>query len=173
MDKRELRKYIRELKRTYTKEEKHDLSVPLWKKLEENEHFKKARVVLGYWSMDDEVDTHDFIVKWAKEKIILLPCVRGDELELRRFDSVGTLRAGEAFGIPEPVGELYDGQIDVALVPGVAFDARGNRLGRGKGYYDRILKDCSAYKIGICFNFQFVEQVPVDENDIRMEEVIR
>lgn len=173
MDKKELRKYIREIKQTYSVEERQAMSRPLWAKLEENEQFKKARIVLGYWSMDDEVDTHDFLVKWAKEKEVLLPCVRGNELELRRFDCVEALCAGESFGIPEPVGEVYKDRIDVVLVPGVAFDAKGNRLGRGKGYYDRILKNCSAYKIGLCFGFQFVKKVPVDPNDVPMDEVIR
>ena len=174
MEKKELRKYIRELKRRYTPEEKRERSYPLWKKLEQNECFQQAEVVLGYWSMEDEVYTHDFIIEWAKEKTFLLPCVRGDELELRYFDSEEALCPGEAFAIPEPVGTLFTdlSLIDFVIVPGVAFDARGNRLGRGKGYYDRILKYCRAYKAGLCFDFQFVDEVPIDGNDVRMDIVI-
>ena len=75
----------------------------------------------------------------------------------------------------EPSGELfthYD-SIDVAIIPGMAFDAGGNRLGRGKGYYDRLLARIpDVYKIGICFDFQKVESVPADINDIKMDEVI-
>lgn len=86
-----------------------------------------------------------------------------------------SLQPGEAFGILEPVGELYTDYdaIDLIVVPGVAFDRHGNRLGRGRGYYDKILKETRvARKVGICFGFQFVEEVPVDELDVRMDLVI-
>lgn len=63
-------------------------------------------------------------------------------------------------------------KIDVILVPGVAFDAYGNRLGRGKGYYDKILKQTNAYKIGVCFDFQFIENVPTEVHDVKMDKVV-
>ena len=122
--------------------------------------------MLLYWSMDDEVFTHDYVCKWAGKKTVLLPCVKGDVLELRVFKGMESLQPGEAFGILEPVGELYTDYdaIDLIVVPGVAFDRHGNRLGRGRGYYDKILKETRvARKVGICFGFQFVEEVPVDE----------
>lgn len=174
MDKKECRKYIRELKRQYTPEEKRRLSQPVLARLEQNERFRNAKLVLGYWSMEDEVDTHDFILRWADKKQFLLPCVRGDELELRYFKGLENLTPGELYAIPEPVGELFTEveRIDFIIVPGVAFDARGHRLGRGKGYYDRILRNCRAYKAGLCFDFQFLEEVPVDEHDISMDTVI-
>lgn len=175
MDKKELRKYIRGVKKQFTPEELRKMSYPLCEKLERNEHFQKAHIVLGYWSMEDEVYTHEFITKWAREKTILLPCVCGNELELRRFECAENLCPGESYDIPEPVGEVYSGldKIDFVIVPGMAFDAWGNRLGRGKGYYDRILKDCPAYKAGLCFAFQFVEHVPTDEYDVRVDTVIK
>lgn len=77
----------------------------------------------------------------------------------------------------EPVGSLfpqeeYD-QIELAIIPGMAFDAMGHRLGRGKGYYDRLLPQLTAaYKIGVCYPFQFVSDVPSEEHDVRMNEVI-
>lgn len=91
------------------------------------------------------------------------------------FKGMESLQPGEAFGILEPVGELYTDYdaIDLIVVPGVAFDRHGNRLGRGRGYYDKILKETHvARKVGICFGFQFVEEVPVDELDVRMDLVI-
>ena len=78
-------------------------------------------------------------------------------------------------GIEEPTGTLFTdyAAIDFIAVPGVAFDRNGNRLGRGKGYYDRLLPRIpSAYKAGICFPFQLVEEVPAEPFDIRMDEVI-
>ena len=80
-----------------------------------------------------------------------------------------------AYGIEEPTGALFTdyATIDLVIVPGVAFDRDGNRLGRGKGYYDRLLPRIpSAYKVGICFPFQIVEEVPAEPFDIRMDEII-
>jgi 5,10-methenyltetrahydrofolate synthetase len=79
-----------------------------------------------------------------------------------------------AFHILEPIGEQFADyeKIDVALVPGMAFDAAGHRLGRGKGYYDRFLAaHPHLYKIGVCFPFQHVAEVPVNEYDVCMDEV--
>lgn len=90
-----------------------------------------------------------------KEKI-LLPVVIGNDLELRVYTSPADLAIG-AYGIEEPTGALFTdyATIDLVIVPGVAFDRDGNRLGRGKGYYDRLLPRIpSAYKVGICFPFQ-------------------
>lgn len=174
MDKKEVRKQIRELKKRYSLEEKCAMSESVWEQVEADEHFQAARTVLAYWSMDDEVYTHDFVCKWAGKKTMLLPCVRGEELDVRYFDGVEKMCPGEGFAIPEPVGELFTDwkEIDVILVPGVAFDADGNRLGRGKGYYDKVLRQTEAYKLGVCFDFQFIESVPVEEHDVRMNRVV-
>ena len=75
----------------------------------------------------------------------------------------------------EPVGRLFNDypSVDVAVVPGMAFDSRCNRLGRGKGYYDRMLPKLSnAYKIGMCFDFQKLPGIPADDHDIKVDEVI-
>lgn len=142
--------------------------------LEASAAFRAASTLLLYHSLPDEVFTHDFIQRWSQQKQLLLPVVVGDELELRRYTSPADLQIG-AFGIEEPTGELfteYD-KIDLAVIPGVAFDRNGNRLGRGKGYYDRLLphlKGC--HKIGICFPYQLVEEVPVEPFDIPMDEVL-
>lgn len=110
----------------------------------------------------------------AAKKRILLPVVVGDDLELRLYTRPEDLKPG-AYGIEEPTGELFTdyADIDFIAVPGVAFDRNGNRLGRGKGYYDRLLPRIpSAYKAGICFPFQLVEEVPAEPFDIRMDEII-
>ena len=107
MEKKEIRKQIREIKKQYTLEDKKRMSASVWQQVEHNEVFQRARVVLAYWSMDDEVFTHDFVCKWAEEKTILLPCVKGDELEIRYFDGREKLCPGEGYAIPEPVGRLF------------------------------------------------------------------
>lgn len=142
--------------------------------LEAHPAFRAATTVLLYHSLKEEVDTHEFIRKWSREKRILLPVVVGDDLELRLYTGPEDLKPG-AYGIEEPTGELFTdyADIDFIVVPGVAFDRNGNRLGRGKGYYDRLLPRIpSAYKAGICFPFQLVEEVPAEPFDIRMDEII-
>jgi 5-formyltetrahydrofolate cyclo-ligase len=123
--------------------------------------------------LKDEPDTHSFIEKWNEEKEILLPAVCGENLELRVYNGREGLLC-DAYGIQEPSGSLFTdyASIDLAVIPGVAFDGSGNRLGRGKGYYDRLLPHISAYKVGVCFSFQLVEDVPTEEFDVRMDETI-
>ena len=116
----------------------------------------------------------NFLEKWYNRKQLLLPVVVGDELELRRFSSPNDLQVG-AYNIQEPVGECFNdfSAIELVVVPGMAFDKQGHRLGRGKGYYDRLLpKLTNAYKLGVCFPYQYIEEVPTDEHDIRMDEVL-
>ena len=79
-EKSELRKLIKELKKVHSFEQKKEMSKPIWEEIETKEWFKDAKVVLMYWSMKDELHTHDFVIKWYKEKTILLPCVEGDIL---------------------------------------------------------------------------------------------
>jgi len=82
-----------------------------------------------------------------------------------------------AFGIQESTGTVFTdfASIDLAVIPGVAFDAAGNRLGRGQGFYDRLLtrlQQYNIYKIGICFDFQRVGNVPTEAHDVRMDEIL-
>lgn len=143
--------------------------------LEAHPAFRAANTVLLYYSLPDEVDTHEFVRKWSRKKQILLPVVVGEVLELRIYTGLEDLATG-SYGIEEPTGKLFTNyaSIDFIAIPGVAFDGKGNRLGRGKGYYDRLLPHIpSAYKIGICFPFQIVEEVPAEPFDICMDEIIR
>ena len=78
-----------------------------------------------------------------------------------------------SFQIQEPLSdEVYQGPIDLAIVPGVAFTKGGDRLGYGGGYYDKFLKEHNCQKMGICFESQIVEEIPTEKNDIRMDTVI-
>ena len=146
------------------------------KKLEGNEHFVHARTVLLYYSLNDEVCTHEFIDKWCKSKQIVLPKVQGNELTLHPYSDIDSLQKG-AYGILEPCSESLhkDYAIDLAIIPGVAFDKEGHRLGRGKGYYDRLFAQPrmqQVYKIGLAFPFQILHEVVSDSHDIKMDEVI-
>ena len=145
--KKKLRKQIAQEKSRHTATELTANSIALLNKLEQHPLFIAAKTVLLYYSLGDEVQTHDFIEKWYRQKDILLPVVKGDILELRRYTGPQNLQTGEAYHIEEPTGEAFTDytQIDFAIIPGVSFDKNGNRLGRGKGYYDRLLPQLHSY----------------------------
>ena len=135
-----------------------------------------SHTLLIYYSMSDEVPTQGLLDELVnKGKTVLLPRVISDtEMEVHRYTGKEDLRKG-AFGIMEPTGTLFTDyeRIDVAIVPGVAFDRDGHRLGRGKGYYDRFLSKVPlVYKIGVCFPSRLMDEVPADEYDILMDEII-
>lgn len=174
--KKELRSNIASLKRAYSSDELRDLSNEVVDLLGQLPRLKSAKTILLYYSLPDEVFTHEFINRISKHKIVLLPVVTGNNtLELRRYISKEDLKLG-AYGIWEPIGELFTAYntIDLAIIPGVAFDKKGNRLGRGKGYYDRFLPNLKAYKVGICFPFQYIQNatIPTEDSDIPMDQVI-
>lgn len=175
MEKNELRKIIRAEKKAVSLEEKLRRSEPIMRKVESLEQFQKADTILLYWSMDDEVQTHAFVERWYKSKTILLPCVDGDDLRLRQYTGPDCMQAGEQFGIGEPTGEEFTSldSIEMIMVPGIAFDRKNNRMGRGRGFYDRMLKSTpNAYKVGVAFNFQLFDQIPVEPFDVAMNQVI-
>lgn len=176
ISKLQLRKEIKNSKRQFTSQQLHELSFAVITRLLAHPRVKSAKTIMLYHSLPDEVDTHTIVDSLLMSgKTILLPSVTGEgTMELHRYNGPNDLQIG-AYGIMEPTGELYTdyANIDLAVVPGVAFDHDGNRMGRGKGYYDRFLPLVpQAYKLGICFTFQKVDSIPTDEHDIRMDEVI-
>ena len=198
MDKKELRKLVRSMQNSHRKaamqgihntagedntQDRKDSAgqerMPA--ELEElAEYLKGWQTVLLYWSLDDEVCTHTLVERLYKEgHRVLLPHVVSDtEMTLHPYAGQEQMRPG-AWGILEPVtpsidiATLDEGREAVAVVPGMAFDADGGRLGRGKGYYDRLLKLLPyIYKMGLCYDWQVVDGVPMDEYDVRMNRII-
>lgn len=150
------------------------MSDDILKRIEDHPVFQNAKTVLLYHSLPDEVYTHDFIRKWYTHKRILLPVVTGNTLELYTYTGPEKMQTG-AYGIAEPTEGKFSNfkEIDLAIIPGMAFDRRGNRLGRGKGYYDRLLPFLAGtYKLGVCFPYQLLESIPTENFDVRMNEVI-
>lgn len=175
MEKKELRKIVRAAKSAVPLEEKIRRSTPIMQQVEQLTSFRNADTVLLYWSMDDEVYTHDFVKRWYKEKTLLLPCVDGDDLLLRQYTGPDSMQPGPQFGIPEPVGPVFEAleQVQMIVVPGVAFDHNKNRMGRGRGFYDRLLKSTpNAVKVGVAFSFQLFDTIPTEPFDVPMDEVI-
>lgn len=172
MDKKELRSHIKALKRQHTKVSLIEQSSLILNKLESHKDFIEAKTVMLYSSLPDEVQTIEFIEKWRHKKRIILPTVVGDDIIPVELTDDTDFAIGD-FNILEPQNKPYNGSYDLIIVPGVAFDKDGNRIGRGKGYYDRFLsKHMDIKRIGICFDFQLIEEVPTEENDIRMHEII-
>lgn len=174
MLKTELRKIIRNRKRQLSQRQLEELSLAVIERLTSHRRFVNARTLLLYHSLPDEVCTHRLIEDMAGKTVLLPKVVSETDMELRVYTGPQDLRVG-AFGIMEPCGEVFTAceDIDLAVIPGMAFDRHGNRLGRGKGYYDRMLARIPhAYKIGLCFDFQLVDQVPTEPTDIPMDEIV-
>lgn len=174
--KNEVRKAIRRLKGLAATEELECQSGSIYRQLQAHPRFQSARTVLLYASLPDEPNTHTWIRDWWEKKTLLLPVVCGDTLVLRKVTPETVMREG-AFHISEPLGADFQdwAQIDLAVIPGVAFDDAGYRLGRGRGYYDRLLSApalASVYKIGVCFDFQRCRALPVEPHDVPMNEVL-
>jgi 5-formyltetrahydrofolate cyclo-ligase len=144
--------------------------------------YAAARTVMLYVGMKSEVRTLDFLSAAIGEgKRVVVPYCVGDELELFLVASLDELAPG-TLGILEPRAELRAlplkrveaGQIDLALVPGVAFDRRGGRLGHGKGFYDRFLPRlrADALAVGAAFECQLLAEIPMLSHDVSMDRVI-
>ena len=172
MEKKELRTLIKTLKKQHTKEQLLEQSEKILTKLEQHPDFVKADTVMLYSALPDEVQTQAFLEKWHLKKHIILPTVVGDDIIPVAYGEDTAFAVGD-FNILEPQNEPYTGGFDLIVVPGVAFDRNGNRLGRGRGYYERFLcQHLDVKRIGICFDFQLIDEVPAESFDIRMDEVI-
>lgn len=135
----------------------------------------QARVVALFAPLPGEVDlipvTKDLDRIWA------FPKVEGDSLAFFQVSDVEKELKRGAFGILEPkqgLPLLYPDEIDLFLCPGLGFDARGGRIGRGKGFYDGTLAKArrDAVRIGVCFGYQLVDEVVMEDHDIAMNGVI-
>lgn len=174
LDKAAFRLKVKELKRAVPPEEKKLLSEQVISNLMTLEAVKDADTILLYWSLPDEVFTHDIVLRLSKTKNVILPVVDGDNLTFRKFTGITTMTKGSSFGILEPSGSPYTDlkAIGIVITPGLAFDRKLNRLGRGKAYYDKFLAGYNPVKIGICFSFQLFDEIPAGERDIRMDYIV-
>lgn len=137
--------------------------------------FKSSKVIFCYVSAHGEVGTHTLIAELLKEKEVVVPyCTdKQGNMICVKINSASDLAEG-SFGILEPKNpvEFPKDKIDFAIVPGIAFDKEGFRLGYGKGYYDRFLCDISPYKLGVCQKEFFVDTLVHNEYDIQMDKVM-
>ena len=166
------RSKVRELKGMRSEEELQCKSAAVWAQVEAMPRFRNAASVLMYWSMPGEVHTHEFIGRWSGKKTIILPVIDGNNLRLASFEGEDSLRKNVAMNLYEPQGGDFAQPVDLAIAPGIAFDRNNHRMGRGHGYYDRLLPSLRTYCIGVCFDFQLFDAIPYGEYDVPVDEVM-
>lgn len=175
MIKDEMRRQVRHRYRASDPADRIRWSESLCEKLFADPALRSAAVVTAYYPLPDEADIRPVLDRLcAQGTVVLLPQVTGNtEMCLRRYEPNGIMEQGR-FDIMEPLGDLFTdtGSIDAVIVPGVAFDTHGHRLGRGKGYYDRFLEGLDAIRIGVCHPYQYFEIIPFEAHDIMMDRVL-
>lgn len=173
VEKNKMRELLMQRRRLLTKEQIAEQSALLLTHLESLPAFESARTILIYYPAHNEVDVLPLIKKYKREKQFLFPVVHRRYMDACPYEGNAKMHRGK-FNIPEPTTQAYKGDIDMILVPGVAFDAHGNRLGRGGGYYDKYLakKRRNTTLIGVAYDFQVVDKVPAGVLDKKMNYII-
>ena len=172
MNKDNIRNYIRTRKALLNQEERFSAAEAVFRMLEQTPAFLMAEHIMVYHSLPDELSTLEFINKWHEKKKFFLPRVNGANLEILPYNRQ-KLHLG-AFHIEEPDGEdiIPVENIELIIVPGVAFSRKGARVGRGKGFYDRLLADSTAVKVGVAYDFQLVDDIDIEAHDVPVDIVI-
>lgn len=137
--------------------------------------FKSAHVIMFFASFRSEVETAPMIRRaLAAGKRVVLPKVKGKELELFEIKIFDSDVSPGAWGIPEPRGSALVklDELDVIIVPGVAFDERGNRLGYGAGFYDKLLSEFKKPTVAIAFEQQIVPMILADPHDVPVKKIV-
>ncbi|KLO23334.1 5-formyltetrahydrofolate cyclo-ligase [Marinitoga sp. 1197] len=128
----------------------------------------KFNSIATYYPFRNEVNLLK-LVDLLNDKDIVFPKIKGKDIYFVKVTSVNDFEKGK-FGIMEPVGTSYNKKIDVYIIPGVAFDKKMYRLGYGGGYYDRYFsRNTKTHLIGVAFDFQILESLPVYKHDIKMD----
>lgn len=149
---------------------KKELDQNILLNLQELKIIKQTKNILIYLSFGTEIDTYN-IINYFQDKNFYAPRIENNEMNFYKIDGFYKLNK---FNIKEPTSNLKinDLKNSVIIVPGLMFDKRLNRLGYGKGYYDKYLKDKNIYKIGLCYSCNLVDNLEIEEHDIKMDLVI-
>lgn len=175
--KKELRQLIRQKRTTCTLAQRNSASRIIITKLLSLQQWSDAPVIGCYLPMEDEVQTRQlFNLAWVANKQIAVPVItpNNPNMHFQTIHSHKQLEAGP-LGILQPrksTPALQFTASDLFIIPGIAFDHQCNRMGRGKGFYDRYLAQCPAFRVGVAFDYQIVPRVPTSPNDIPMNMVL-
>ena len=175
MDKKELRARIRERKRAMTESEIEGKSALLGIQFRACELYREAKTIYGYLPYNQEVRTTAMLAQAMRDgKRVAVPKVYGDEMRFIYLVDFNGIEKGYA-GIPEPVadGPVADDPTALVLMPGMAFDKEGHRIGYGGGFYDKFLeKEPNHPTLALCYDFQMLEHLETEEHDIPVDVVI-
>ncbi len=175
MDKKALRKRIREEKRAMTEAQIEEASRKLVEQFLASEAYRKAKTLYGYLPYNQEVRTVPILEQaLADGKQVAVPKIYDDEMRFIYLTDLNHVEIGYA-GIPEPVadGPVADDPTALVLMPGLAFDREGHRIGYGGGFYDKFLSaEPNHPTIALCYDFQVVEDLPTEEFDIPVDCVL-
>ena len=175
MDKQALRKQIREQKRAMTVEEIERASVRLGELFAASELYRNAKTIYGYLPYNQEVRTVPMLQRALQEgKRIAVPKIFGDEMKFIYLEDFTRVEKGYA-GIPEPIddGPVADDKTALVLMPGLAFDKAGHRIGYGGGFYDKFLAAEPEHPtLALCYAFQMLPQLSTEEFDIPVDCVL-
>ncbi len=172
MDKHAIRREVAGLKRDMDSVRREKEACEVLERLSRLEEFVGADRILVYNSLPDEISTVALLERHEGCHRLFLPRVNGDDLDILPYDA-GRICTG-AFNIGEPVGDdkVDPSAIDLVVVPAVAYDRHCNRVGRGKGYYDRLLSRMHAVTIGICYDCQLVDSIDTEPHDRPVDIVV-
>ena len=175
MDKKELRRTIRERKRAMTEEEIVSRSEKLGVLFAQSEAYKNAKTIYGYLPYNQEVRTVPMLEQALKDgKKVAVPKVYGDEMKFLYLDDLSKVSKGYA-GIPEPIADepVADDETALVLMPGLAFDPAGHRIGYGGGFYDKFLAaEPNHPTLALCYEFQMLPELHAEEHDIPVDTVL-
>lgn len=171
MDKASLRRELLRQRKQTTPAEKAATDRAITENVLQSEPYRRSRTLFVYYSTADEIDTHAIIADALQrgKRVCLPKCLPGHIMQPRAIISEGDLTE-ETFGIPEPGAHctaVPPDEIDLCLVPALACDKTGARLGYGGGFYDRFLPQTSACRMALCAQARLLEQVPAEPHDIR------
>lgn len=179
MDKSRLRKQVYARLQRQREDTRRRKSEAVWRRLQRLKVFRLAKTVCCYVSLPDEVQTGPLITQMLEAgKRVVVPKVQGRRLALSEVKDPARELVPGAFGVLEPKPGAFRPvameRLDLVLVPGLAFDRRGHRLGRGEGYFDRFLARVpeDIPTIGICYDFQLVDRLPNEPHDQAVGAVI-
>lgn len=175
MDKKALRREIREKKRAMTEEEIILRSEKLGQLFAQSEAYRKAKTVYGYLPYNQEVRTVPMLEQALREgKRVAVPKIYGDTMKFLYLDDLSRVEKND-MGIPEPIADtpVADDKTALVLMPGLAFTKRGDRMGYGGGFYDRFLAEEPDHPtLALCYDFQMVDSLPTEEFDIPVDAVL-
>ena len=175
MNKKELRAYIRGKKRAMTEEQISQKSIALGKLFAESEYYKNAKTIYGYLPYNQEVRTVPMLEQALRDgKRVAVPKCYGDEMRFLWMEDLNQVEKGYA-GIPEPIADEpgADDATALVLMPGLAFDREGHRIGYGGGFYDKFLAQETGHPtLALCYGFQMVDHLEVEAFDIPVDQVI-